>query len=54
MLFLLLAALPVTGQCAGFITDEDITDHLEIKFRFDPVVPFNTVEMSAPSGESSP
>lgn len=50
MLFLLLAALPVTGQCAGFITDEDITDRLEIKFRFDPVVPFNTLDVSTDRG----
>lgn len=50
VLLLLLAALPVTGQGAGFITDADITDQLEIKFRFDPVVPFNNIDISTERG----
>ena len=49
-LLLILATMPASVRSAGYIADADITDHLESEFRFDPVVPFNTIDVNTDHG----
>jgi len=49
-LLLILATMPASVRSAGYIADADITDHLESEFRFDPAVPFNTIDVNTDRG----
>jgi osmotically-inducible protein OsmY len=41
---------PATGLSVDYVADSAISDRLETEFRFDPVVPFNTIDVRTAQG----
>jgi osmotically-inducible protein OsmY len=49
-LLLALVVAPATGWSVDYVADSAITDRLETEFRFDPVVPFDTIDVRTDQG----